>query len=211
MAAGKFITFEGGEGVGKSTQAGLLADDLRNLGHEVVLTREPGGAPAAEDIRNLLVEGAADRWEPVSEALLLYAARREHVRRTIRPALAAGTWVVCDRFADSTLAYQGHGHQLGPEFIGRLHDLVMGGFTPDLTIILDLPEHDGLARAHGRGGGATRYERIGGEFHRRVRQGFREIAARVPGRCVLIDAGVGVEDVRGRVRAAVAARLAVRF
>ena len=150
MTAGRFITFEGGEGAGKSTQLGLLAEALRGQGHGVLTTREPGGAPGAEQIRRLLVEGAVERWDPLTEALLHYAARREHLVRSVWPALAEGRWVVSDRFADSTLAYQGYGHGLPEAALQRLYDVTVGSFAPDLTIILDLPVQDGLARAAGR-------------------------------------------------------------
>ncbi len=146
-AQGKFISLEGGEGAGKTTQIKLLADALERAGIDPVITREPGGAPGAEMIRGLLVEGDVDRWQPMTEALLHFAARLEHVKETIAPALAEGRWVVSDRFSDSTVAYQGYGHDLGQETMARLHELVLAGFQTDLTIILDLPVDAGLARA----------------------------------------------------------------
>jgi len=203
----RFITLEGGEGGGKSTQARRLADWLTARGHEVELTREPGGTAGAEEIRRLLVEGGADRWEPMSELLLLAAARREHVVRRIRPALAAGRWVVCDRFVDSTLAYQGHGHGLGADIVRRLHRLSLESFMPDLTLILDLPPATGLARTGGRTHAETRFERMGAAFHERVRQGFHEIAAAEPGRCVLIAAAGPEAQIAAEIAAAVTARL----
>ena len=191
-AAGKFITLEGGEGAGKTTQIKRLAKALQAAGIDVVVSREPGGAPRAESIRALLVEGETDRWQPMSEALLNYAARLEHVATTIRPALAEGRWVLSDRFADSTVAYQGYGHDLGAETIKRLHRLVLGDFQPDLTIILDVPVEDGLKRAAGRADKASaredRYERMGPAFHQRLRDGFLDIARRDPERCAVVDA-----------------------
>ncbi len=204
---GRFITLEGGEGTGKSTQVRMLAEALRGLGLPVMATREPGGAPAAEDIRTLLVEGAVRRWSPVSETLLHYAARREHLDHAILPALAAAQWVVCDRFADSTMAYQGYGLGLGREFVTALHRLVVGTFSPDLTLILDLPVDEGLARAGARASGGDRYERMDLGFHARVRDGFLAIARDEPERCVVIDAQGSPESVAARLLAQVLARL----
>jgi len=204
---GKFITLEGGEGAGKSTQIAALASLLRGHGLDVLETREPGGAPGAEDIRRLLVEGEPGRWAPMSEALLHSAARAEHLARTLRPALAAGTWVVCDRFTDSTLAYQGYGHGLGPARIRALNEIVTEGLTPDLTLILDLPVEAGLARAGARGG-ADRYERMGTDFHQRLREGFLAIAAAEPARCAVIDASQKIEAVTAAIAATVRERLA---
>ncbi len=205
--AGRFITFEGGEGAGKSTQLGLLAEALRGRGVDVLTTREPGGAPGAEQIRRLLVEGAVERWDPLTEALLHYAARREHLVRSVWPALAEGRWVVSDRFADSTLAYQGYGHGLPEAALQRLYDVTVGSFAPDLTIILDLPVQDGLARAAGRGGVEDRYERMGHDFHHRLRQGFLAIAAAHPERCVVISALGTVDEVQAAIWQAVETRL----
>lgn len=197
--AGKFITLEGGEGTGKTTQIRLLADSLKDSGLDTVMTREPGGAPAAEIIRGLLVEGDIDRWQPMTEALLHFAARLEHVHATIIPALNAGRWVVSDRFSDSTVAYQGYGHDLGQAEMVRLHSLVLGDFQPDLTIILDIPDDVGLARAGKRetaeGAGEDRYERMGPDFHRRIRDGFLDISRRNSERCAVIDADQAPEDV----------------
>jgi dTMP kinase len=206
---GRFITLEGGEGAGKSTQIARLADALRRSGLEVRTTREPGGSPAAESIRKLLVEGEPGRWRPLTEALLHFAARKEHLDTVIRPALDAGEWVISDRFADSTMAYQGYGHQLGTEPIAALYGLSVGGFAPDLTLILDVPVEAGLARAAGRNHDETRYERMGTAFHERVRQGFLQIAAGDPGRCVVIDATGNLDDVTASVFAAVADRLKI--
>ncbi len=206
-ARGRFITFEGGEGVGKSTQLGLLADALRTEGLTVVTTREPGGSPGAEAIRALLVSGDVDRWDGITEALLHFAARRDHLVKTVWPALERGAWVICDRFADSTLAYQGFGHGLDPDVIASLYRVAVGRFAPDLTLVLDLPVEKGLERAGGRGGVEDRYERMGLGFHQRLRQGFLGIAASNPMRCAVIDATRAPAEVHGDVLATVKARL----
>jgi len=207
--AGRFITFEGGEGAGKSTQLKLLAESLRQSGLDVVLTREPGGSTGAEDIRRLLVEGEPGRWDAMTETLLHFAARRDHLVRTVWPALSDGKWVLCDRFADSTTAYQGSGHGLPAHAIEQIYALTVGAFRPDLTIILDQPVEEGLRRAAGRGGAEDRYERMGLEFHRRLRQGFLDIAAAHPDRCAVISAEGSVEAVQGWIRNEVTARLGV--
>ncbi len=209
MAEAKFITFEGGEGAGKSTQIALLAEGLTAAGISVRTTREPGGTPGAEQIRALLVTGEAERWDAMTEALLHFAARREHLRGVVRPSLEAGQWVLSDRFADSTMAYQGYGHGLGRAAIERLYALAVGDFAPDLTLILDVPVTLGLERALARGDGEDRYEGLGAEFHERLRQGFREIAEREPGRCALIDARGEVASVQAAIRASVTERLGV--
>ncbi len=187
-ARGQFITFEGGEGAGKSTQIKRLADALKKRGYDVVLTREPGGSPGAEAIRKLLVEGEPGRWDGITETLLFAAARRDHVERTIRPALERGAWVLCDRFMDSTIAYQGYGAGVDLALVRRLSTDAAGDIVPDLTLILDLPVEAGLARAIGRAGGEDRFERKGAEFHARLRDGFLAIARSEPKRCVVIDA-----------------------
>lgn len=207
MSRGRFITLEGGEGAGKSTQIRRLAERLATRGIPHIITREPGGAPGAEDIRRLLVEGAADRWDALTEALLHFAARRDHVRRTVEPALAAGQWVLCDRFADSTMAYQGYGHRLGRAPVETLQALVLGDFRPDLTLVFDLPVARGLERALNRPGAETRYESMDIAFHERLREGFLDIAAREPGRCVVIDAGGSLETVGEAAWGAVRDRL----
>jgi dTMP kinase len=209
MSRGRFITFEGGEGAGKSTQVRRLVAALADAGIDALATREPGGAPGAEAVRAPLVQGAVDRWDPMSEALLHSAARREHWVRTVLPALEAGRWVVCDRFADSTMAYQGYGHRLGRQPIEALYALVVGTTAPDLTLILDLPVDDGLHRAKRSAGVEDRYERMGRDFHERLRQGFLDIAAREPGRCAVIDARPEPDAVAEAIRAAVAGRLGV--
>lgn len=204
---GCFVTFEGGEGGGKSTNLTMLARALREAGHSVLTTREPGGSDGAEEIRRLLVEGPTDRWDAVSEALLHYAARRDHVLRLIRPALERGDWVIADRFIDSTMAYQGYGHGLGREKIEALQSLAIGLLKPDLTLILDLPVEAGLARAGSRGDNETRYERMANGFHQRLRDGFLDIAMREPDRCVVIDATQDIDSVQKMVRQAVAKNL----
>src|SRR5499427_1649407 len=167
---GKFVTVEGGEGTGKSTQVRLLVEALARCRVPARATREPGGSQGGEAIRRLLLEGERERWDPVSEALLLVAARRDHVNRLIAPALAQGIWVVSDRFADSTLAYQGFGRGLTIEDLATLHRFALGTFTPDLTVILDLPTEIGLARAAARAGIDDRFERLDQAFHERLQQ-----------------------------------------
>ena len=209
---GRFITFEGGEGSGKSTQARLLAEDLRQRGAEVQLTREPGGAPGAEQIRKLLIEGEGERWDAMEEALLLFAARRAHLRQTIIPALNSGKWVICDRYMDSTRAYQGGARGLGFEFVDRLAAMALepDSPTPDLTIILDLDVAEGLARAESRGSAENRFELLGVAFHQKLRDSFLRIAENEPDRCVRIDAAPAPEAVADAVRAALAARLPIQ-
>ena len=207
MTRGRFITFEGGEGAGKSTQVRLLVAALAGQGRDVLATREPGGSTGAEEIRRLLVSGDPGRWDGVTEALLHFAARRDHLARTVWPALDAGRWVVSDRFADSTMAYQGYGHSLGREPIERLYAVAVGDFAPDLTLILDISPEAGVARAHARHDGEDRYERMNLSFHHRLRAGFLEIAAREPQRCVIIDASRNVDEVHAAILNAVANRL----
>jgi len=174
-------------------------------------TREPGGSEGAEAIRRLLLDGATERWDAVSETLLFYAARRDHVAKLIKPALERGVWVVCDRFADSTLAYQGYGRGLPLADLLTLHRFALGDFAPDLTLILDLPVAEGLARAAKRHGNPDRFERLGVAFHERLREGFRQIAADNPERCVLIDAALDRDSVHRAVLTAVATRFGVGF
>lgn len=207
MTQGRFITFEGGEGTGKSTQVARLVERLRARDLEVVQTREPGGSQGAEEIRNLALNGDAGRWSATTETLLMYAARSDHLERTIRPALEAGRWVVCDRFADSSRAYQGAGGGTPAEFIETLDAAIVGDTQPDLTLVFDLPVEVGLERAFGRGLFETRFESKGLEFHERLRRGFLAIAAAHPERCVVIDADGDQETVEARVWAAVEARL----
>ena len=204
---GKFITLEGGEGAGKSTQARLLAAWLGEKGISAQLTREPGGTPGAEEIRNLLVTGAVGRWDSLTETLLHYAARREHMARLILPALDSGQWIICDRFIDSTTAYQGYGQGIDLGTIARLRETVLGGFAPDLTLILDVSPETRRARTAARPGNEDRYERMNEAFHDRVRAGFHAIAQAEPGRCAVIAADQGIEAVSAALKDAVAKRL----
>ncbi len=206
---GRFITLEGGEGAGKSTQIGLLKTWLEGRGKTVVATREPGGAPGAEMIRKLLVEGPVEKWDGPTEALLHFAARREHLRSTVWPALKIGSWVISDRFADSTRAYQGYGHGLDLATIERLYEVAVGDFRPDLTLILDLPIETGLARAAARRGTETRYENLPIAFHQRVKAGFLEIARSEPQRCAVIDAGHDIDTIAATIARTVADRLGI--
>ena len=208
MKRGRFITLEGGEGAGKSTQARRLTERLSALGVTVVSTREPGGTPGAEALRGMLVAGGTDRWSPVAEALLMNAARSDHLDRVIRPALARGDWVVCDRFADSTRAYQGAGGGVDPEFVEALERGVVGADMPDLTLIFDLPAETGLARATARDAQAQgRFEAKGLAFHAALRDEFLVIANGEERRCALIDATADIEDVASQVWTAVSERL----
>lgn len=207
MSQGRFITFEGGEGAGKSTQVALLVDRLRARGLDVVRTREPGGSEGAEEIRAIALNGDAGRWSPMTETMLMFAARSDHLDKTIRPALGAGRWVVCDRFADSSRAYQGAGGGTPGEFIESLDAAVVGETQPDLTLIFDLPVEVGLERAFGRGLFETRFESKGVEFHERLRARFLQIAQEKAERCVVIDAVGDIETIEARVWAAVEARL----
>ncbi|HEY3912354.1 MAG TPA: dTMP kinase [Stellaceae bacterium] len=211
MPRGRLISLEGGEGAGKTTQLPRLVRALESAGIAVLATREPGGSAGAEAIRRLLLEGDSARWDAQQEVLLLMAARRDHVARLIEPALARGKWVVCDRFADSTLAYQGYGRGLNPADIAALQRFALGNFAPDLTLILDVPVEIGQARIASRSADADRFERLDQAFHQRLRQGFHDIAAANPGRCMLIDATGEVEAVHCAVLDAVARRLGVRF
>lgn len=206
---GKFITFEGGEGAGKSTQVASLAARLRKLGIRVVTTREPGGSPGAEAIRHVLLSGAAQPLGVHAEAILFAAARGDHVQQTIKPALDAGTWVICDRFTDSTRVYQGELGNVDPRLITRLERISVGDTTPDLTIILDLPAELGLARVSKRNGpaGGDRFESEALDFHRKLRQAYREIAERDPKRCAVVDATPDEKVVADAVWAVVNARL----
>ena len=195
--AGRFITFEGGEGSGKSTQIRRLAERLQAEGASVRVTREPGGTPEAEAVRALLVSGDVQRWTAKSEALLNYAAREQHLEQVIRPALAEGRTVLCDRFMDSTRAYQGHAGGCDMAFIDALEKAIVGTTRPHLTLIFDLDPEQGLARAHARGDAVAedRYERKGLAFHRKLREGFLDILRRDPKRCRLIDAAQDVDAV----------------
>ena len=202
--SGRFITLEGGEGVGKSTQAKRLAEALRQQGHDVIETREPGGSPGAEAIRKLLLEGEGDRWTAPSEALLFAAARADHVARTIRPAIEAGQWVVCDRFLDSSLAYQGGASGISADDLVELHRIGCDGFLPCRTLLLRLPPAEAAARAHERDQGrGDRFEARGAEFHARVEAAFDALALRYSDRIRTIDAQGAPQDVTARLIAAI--------
>jgi dTMP kinase len=224
MTVGRFITFEGGEGSGKSTQARRLADRLGELGHEVTVTREPGGSPFAERLRTLILDPAVERHSALSEALVFCAARADHLDELIRPALAAGRFVVCDRFSDSTRVYQGYAGQVEPRLLEALDLIVVGHTRPDLTIVVDIPAEIGLARAAVRQGTlapaqngqgakqprsllADRFESRDLAFHKRLREGFREIARLEPQRCVVVDGQRSVDEVARDVWTAVHTRL----
>ncbi|HVV65806.1 MAG TPA: dTMP kinase [Rhizomicrobium sp.] len=201
-----FITLEGGEGAGKSTQARKLAAMIESKGFSCLTTREPGGSPGAEQIRKLLVEGEPGRWDALTETLLLFAARADHVAHAIRPALEARRFVVCDRFTDSTYAYQGAGRGTPRETIRRIESIVLEDFKPDLTIVLDLPSEMGLKRAMARGAGEGRFEKFDSGFHERLRQAFLDIARRSPDRCVVVDASASEQEVARAVWDAAARR-----
>jgi dTMP kinase len=201
-----FITFEGGEGAGKSTQLPRLAEMLRAAGQPVVTTREPGGTEGAERIRDLAVAGNVDRWSPVTELLLMTAARVDHVERVVLPALRQGAWVLCDRFIDSTRVYQGIAGGLGEAKVDALHDLLLPEPRPALTILLDLPVEVAAARREAAGGGG-RFEAKGRAFHENVRAGFLAIARREPQRVIVIDATSNPDEVASRIAAIVRQRL----
>jgi dTMP kinase len=205
-AGGLFVSLEGIDGSGKSTQARRLAEWLRARGRDPVLTREPGGAPGAEEIRRLLVEGDPDRWSPETEILLFTAARRDHLERTIRPALAAGRDVITDRFADSTRVYQGATRGDLRGLVDAIHARVIG-IEPDLTLILDMEPEVALTRGLARRSGEDRFEEFGLPFQEKLRDGFRALAAEAPGRCVLIDASQDADSIAAAIATAVAARL----
>jgi dTMP kinase len=220
MGAGIFITFEGGEGAGKSTQVRFLAERLRQYGHDVVVTREPGGTPFAEQVRALILSPDVAEHAPLSEALLFYAARADHIDKVIRPALRRGAFVLCDRFSDSTSVYQSIAGGLPAQVLERLDSIVVGKTQPDLTIILDIDPAVGLARAkarreglsvfsNGNGcqDGADKYERQKLGYHEKLRAGFLAIAAREPARCVAIDGNRPAKTIAAEVWQAAAARL----
>ena len=206
---GRFITFEGGEGTGKSTHVAMLGDRLRAFGIRAVLTREPGGSPGAEIMRYVLLSGAARPLGANAEAVLFAAARDDHLNTLIRPALAQGRWVVCDRFADSTRAYQGAAGGTDPGLIAALETYILEDTRPDLTLVFDLPVAVGLERAYARAGAEMRFESKGMAFHERLRDGFRAIAEGEPDRCAVIDATASMDAVEAAVWNAVESRLAV--
>ena len=209
MKSSKFITFEGGDGTGKSTQIALLADHLRGRGIDCVITREPGGTPNAEMIRKLLVTGESERWDPKSEALLHFAARRSHLKEAVWPALERGDWVISDRFADSTMAYQGLGMRLGREAINALYKFSVGDFAPDLTFVLDMPVELALARARKRSSEEIRYENMNADFHDKVRASFLEIAEQESSRCVILKAHNTIPTVNRMILDVIAKRFHV--
>ncbi|WP_104018347.1 dTMP kinase [Roseovarius nitratireducens] len=204
---GLFVSFEGIDGSGKSTQARLLADRLRGAGREVVLTREPGGSPGAEEIRKLLLTGDGDRWSPETELLLFTAARRDHLERVIAPAIERGAVVISDRFADSTRVYQGVGRADLRPVVDELHALMIAR-EPDLTLLIDIGPREGLARAAERGGGEARFEDFGEGLQKRLRAGFLALAEEFPDRVAVIDGARPPEAVAVDVARAVEARLA---
>ncbi len=207
---GKFITFEGGEGAGKSTQIALLANALKTLDLPVTTTREPGGSASAEIIRDLLLDPKSS-WDGATEALLHFAARADHYTTLIRPALKRGDWVLSDRFADSTKAYQGYGLGVDLEAIQILHQISLGDVEPDLTIILDLPPEMGMARINAGTDNPDRYEQMDIEFHRRLRLGFLEIAKNNPERCVVVDAISDIHTVNLQICRCVSERLRIKI
>ncbi len=212
MQKGLFITLEGGEGAGKSTQSRRVKAELEQLGREVILTREPGGTPEAEKIRDLLVQRDGGNWTPMAECLLFFAARQMHVETLIKPAISAGKIVICDRFTDSTVAYQGYGHGFDISTIRQIEKITLGNFAPDMTFILDLPVEQGLSRslkqkdiaAGSKENTEDRFEKLRIDFHERLRKGFLEIAAQDTGRCTVVDAMKSADDVYqdiwGRIR-----------
>lgn len=201
--SGRFITFEGGEGSGKTTQIKLLADKLNEQGQDVIITREPGGTAEAEKIRSLLVNRDGGDWTPLAEVLLLFAARSMHVEKLIKPALTAGKTVICDRFTDSTRAYQSYGHGLPIETVESINKTTLNGFEPEVTFILDLPVETGLARAGKRltedASKEDRFEKLKTDFHERLRQGYLDIAKKNPKRCMVINADDSVEAVAAAI------------
>ncbi len=214
MSIGKFITFEGGEGAGKSTQVRLLSSSLQRLGKKVVMTREPGGSIKAESIRKLLLEGRVAKFGPFAEALLFSIARDDHLESVIRPSLKKGSWVICDRFMDSTMAYQGAGGNLPASLIRALERTVVGDTTPDLTILIDLPPEIGIGRAQSRqrqttGGAPDRFESMDMKFHTRLRQAFLDIAENAPERCVVFDGQVPPDELAKRIWELVSQRYAL--
>ncbi len=205
QTAGRFIIFEGGEGAGKSTQLKTLCARLRERGLVLVQTREPGGSPGAEALRNLLLQGDTGRWSPVSETLMMYAARADHLETVIRPALGRGEWVVCDRFSDSSRAYQGAGGGVAPAFIETIDEMVVAGTDPDLVIVMDMPPEIGLKRALARGDIENRFEFKGLAFHERLRQGFLDRASQNPSRYRVIDADRTIDAIAADIWSVVTA------
>jgi dTMP kinase len=199
METGQFITFEGGEGAGKSTQAKLLSEALESAGVETLLTREPGGTFGAEAIRDLVLTGTHERWSGMTELLLMYAARLDHVEKLIKPALARGVWVISDRFADSSLAYQGYARGLGADKVKALHNVVMSGFEPDLTILFDIDPILAQKRVETRGEDLSRFDKESIEFHNLLRDAFLDIANENADRFFTVDAGATRDGVHSRI------------
>ena len=202
----QFITFEGGEGSGKSTQINLLHNFLIEKGKDVVSTREPGGTPSAEIIRDLLTKGDADRWSPATEALLMWAARSEHVEKLIKPSLDKGKWVLCDRFYHSTYAYQGVGHNLGIENMRIIKKIIIGEITPNLTFILDIDPVNGIGRTKNRASNEDRFEKMNLAFHNNLRKAFIQFAKKNPKRFIVIDAELSLEKISEIISSEVQAR-----
>ena len=195
----ELIVLEGVDGAGKGVQSRMLLSAMKAAGLDVILTREPGGSPGAEEIRRLIVEGEPNRWDDMTELLLIYAARRSHVIDTIKPALKQGTWVISDRFADSSRAFQGVAGNLGIDVVDRIHKETLGDFNPELTLILDLDPEISLSRADARGGAEDRFEQKGIEYQARVREGFRQLAEMTPQSRKLIDASGTMNEVSQKV------------
>ena len=195
----ELIVLEGVDGAGKGVQSRMLLSAMKAAGLDVILTREPGGSPGAEEIRRLIVEGEPNRWDDMTELLLIYAARRSHVMDTIKPALKQGTWVISDRFADSSRAFQGVAGNLGIDVVDRIHKETLGDFNPELTLILDLDPEISLSRADARGGAEDRFEQKGIEYQARVREGFRQLAEMTPQSRKLIDASGTMDEVSQKV------------
>lgn len=200
MKAGKFITLEGGEGAGKTTQAKRLKEALDEAGIENVVTREPGGTFGAEAIRDLVLDGTHERWSGMTELLLMYAARLDHMEKLIKPALERGVWVVCDRFSDSSMAYQGCARGLGAERVAAVHTAVMEGFKPDLTILFDIDPILTQKRVQTRGGELSRFDTETLEFHKKLREGFLGIAESEPERVKIIDAALSRDAIAAQIR-----------
>jgi len=194
-----FITFEGGDGSGKSTQVNLLKDYLDNLNFETIKTREPGGTPSAEILRDLLTTGEVEKWTPMSEALLMWAARYEHLIQVIEPALNSGKNVICDRFYDSTYAYQGIAHNLGIDEMEKLKKIIIGNIEPDVTFVLDIDPKVGLKRSLDRSNQENRFESYNIDFHNKIRSAFLEIAKKNKNRCVVVDASLNEQEINNLI------------
>tara|TARA_Y100001970_G_scaffold247091_1_gene315544 strand:+ start:2658 stop:3287 length:630 start_codon:yes stop_codon:yes gene_type:complete len=194
-----FITFEGGDGSGKSTQVNLLKDYLDNLNFETIKTREPGGTPSAEILRDLLTTGEVEKWTPMSEALLMWASRYEHLIQVIEPALNSGKNVICDRFYDSTYAYQGVAHNLGIDKMEKLKKIIIGDIEPDVTFVLDIDPKEGLKRSLDRSNQENRFENYNIDFHNKIRSAFLEIAKKNKNRCVVVDASLNEQEINNLI------------